>query len=179
MRRADFLRQCLAYPQVINLVDNQLAQNQQPVVSEADFSRLDDRSLWRQLKGRQSQRPIAAIDDLWDSSEDEFLRERVLNLLTLPDTPESELDRLPDRLVLSVLDWRLARIKSLIAELELLKRETHAQDNPEMHEMYNRQLRELPMQRLSIDRARGAMSATGRRQKGAQNSLRRKPLGTD
>jgi DNA primase len=179
MRRADFLRQCLAYPQVINQVDNQLAQNQQPVVSEADFSRLDDRSLWRQLKGRQSQRPIAAIDDLWDSSEDEFLRERVLNLLTLPDTPESELDRLPDRLVLSVLDWRLERIKSLIAELELLKRETRAQDNPEMHEMYNRQLRELPMQRLSIDRARGAMSATGRRQKGAQNSLRRKPLGTD
>ncbi len=179
MRRADFLRQCLAYPQVINQVDKQLAQNQQPVVSEADFSRLDDRFLWRQIKGRQSQRPIAAIDDLWDSSEDEFLRERVLDLLTLPDTPESELNRLPDRLVLSVLDWRLERIKSLIAELELLKRETRTQDNPEMHEIYNQQLPELLMQRLGIDRARGAMSATGRRQTGAQNSLHRKLVGTD
>jgi len=179
MRRADFLRQCLAYPQVINLVDNQLAQNQQPVVSEADFNRLDDRSLWRQMKGRQSQRPIAAIDDLWDSSEDEFLRERVQNLLSLPDTPESELARLPDRLVLSVLDWRLERIKSLIGEVELLFRETHAEDSPELHEMYHRQLRELPLQMLSINKARGAMSATGRRQTSIQSKMGRKPIGAD
>ncbi len=179
MRRADFLRQCLAYPQVVNLVDNHLAQNQQPVVTEADFTRLDDRFLWRQMKGRQSQRPIAAIDDLWDSSEDEFLRERVKNLLNLPDTEESEFDRLPGRLVLSVLDWRLERIKSLISEVELLSRETHAQDSHEMHEMYHQQLRDLSLQMLSINRARGAMSATGRRQTGIQGNLRRKPLGAD
>jgi DNA primase len=175
MRREDFLRQCLAYPKIMAQIDKQLAVNQQSVVSEADFTRLDDKVLWRQIREQQSHWPVAATEDLWDSLEDEYLRDRVQILLAMPETAESELDRLPDRLVLSVLDWRLERVKSLMDEVEKLFREMQAQDNPELLNLYRQQLRELPLQLLSINKARGAMSATGKRDAGEKRDYRRNP----
>ncbi len=162
MRRADFLRQCLTYPQIIAQIDKQLAANQQSVVKESDFTRLEDKALWQQLRLRQDSWAVATIDDLWDSLEDEFLRERIQTLLDLPVTPLSEIERLPDRLVLSVLDWRLEYVKGLIGEVEKLFRDSQAQDNPGMLELYSQQLRELPQLMLSLNKARGAISATGR-----------------
>jgi hypothetical protein len=80
----------------------------------------------------------------------------------MPETPESDLQRLPDLLVLSVLDWRLERLKALISEVKQLFHETQT-TNPDMLEMYSKQLRQLPLQVLSINKARGAMTAAGRR----------------
>lgn len=180
MRRADFLRQCLAFPQLISQIDKTLAIHQQALVTEADFTRLDDKALWRQIRQRPTQWPVATMDDLWDSlDEDEYLRERVQTLLLIRQTPESELDRLPDRLVLSVLDWRLERTKSLLAEVERLFRESQAQENHEMLELYGQQLRELPAQVRSLDRARGAMSATGRRQTKEHRNIKRNTVRAD
>jgi hypothetical protein len=120
------------------------------------------------------------MDDLWDSlAEDEYLRERVQILLSIKLTSESELERLPDRLVLSVLDWRLERTKSLLAEVERLFRESQEQKNLEMLELYGQQLRELPSQVRSIDRARGAMSATGRRQNKEHRTIKRNSVRAD
>jgi DNA primase len=162
-RRAYFLRQCLAYPHIIRQIDKKLALSQQTTLSEDDFTRLDDRALWREVRLVDSRRPVASPEDLWDSFEEEFLQTRVKTLLSLPESPETELERLPERLVLSVLDWRLERVKSLIAEVEKLFLEAQAQNKPDMLEMYRQQLRELPLQVRGIDRAREAMSAVGRR----------------
>ncbi len=163
MRRADFLRQCMTYPQVIMLINKKLAQNQQEIVSEIDFSRPDDRVLWQRLYKLQGRWTVVTEGELWDSLDDELLRERIQTLLELPETPESELERLPDRLVISILDWRLERVKSLINEVEQLFHEAKAQNNQAAIDMYGRQLRELPLQVLSINRARAAISATNRR----------------
>jgi DNA primase len=180
MRRADFLRQCLAFPHLIGQIDKKLAIHQQALITEADFTRLDDKALWRQIRQRPTHWPVATMDDLWDSlDDDEYLRERVQTLLSIPQTPESELDRLPDRLVLSVLDWRLERTKSLLSEVERLFRESQAQENLEMLELYGQQLRELPSQVRSIDRARGAMSATGRRQTKEHRNMKRNTVRGD
>jgi DNA primase len=162
IRRDNFLRQCLSHPQIIGQVDERLVENKQSNVSEDDFSRPDDRVLWRQLRTHYGHWPVVTADDLWDSPDDEFLRDRVQKLLTLPDTPESELNRLPDILVMSVLDWRLERVKSLIDEVKHLYNEMQTQSDADMLALYNRQLRDLPLQYLSINKARGAMSASGR-----------------
>jgi DNA primase len=180
MRRADFLRQCLAFPHLISQIDKKLAIHQQALITEVDFTRLDDKALWRQIRQRPTHWPVATMDDLWDSlDDDEYLRERVQTLLSMPQTPESELDRLPDRLVLSVLDWRLERTKSLLSEVERLFRESQAQENLEMLELYGQQLRELPSQVRSIDRARGAMSATGRHQTKEHRNMKRNTVRGD
>jgi DNA primase len=165
-RRADFLRQCMSYPRIIQAIDDKLTENHQEPVSVEDFTRPEDRALWRHMPRTGDGWAVAEPADLWDSLEEEFLRARFETLLTLPATPETELDRLPDRLVLSVLDWRLEKVKELIANVEQLFLETRAQDDPDSVEMYRQQLRDLPMQRRRIDRAREAMSAVGRRNSG-------------
>lgn len=163
MRRADFLRQCMTYPQVIMLVNKKLALNQQEMVSELDFTRAEDRDLWNRLYQLQGRWTVVTEGELWDSLDDELLRERIQILLDLPETPESELERLPDRLVISILDWRLERVRRLIREVEQLFHEAKTQDDLDALEMYSRQLRELPLQLLGINRARAAISATSRR----------------
>jgi hypothetical protein len=57
--------------------------------------------------------------------------------------------------------------------VERLFLETQVQDDPDMLEMYRQQLRELPKQLRSIDRAREAMSAVGRRNAGGAKKRRR------
>jgi DNA primase len=175
-RRADFLRQCMSHPRIIQAINDMLIENHQPPLSEEDFSRPDDRALWRQLPRSGDGWAVAEPADLWDSFEEEFLRARVEALLSLPGTPETELERLPDRLVLSVLDWRLETVKGLMANVEQLFLETQAQSDPDLIEMYRQQLRDLPVQRRSIDRAREAMSAVGRRYAGGATGRHRSQL---
>jgi hypothetical protein len=116
---------------------------------------------------------------LWDSFEEEFLQTRVEALLSLPETPESELDRLPEKLVLSVLEWRLEVVKELTVNVERLFLEAQAQNDPDLIKMYRQQLRELPKQRRSIDRAREAMSAVGRRNAGSATGRYHKQMPID
>ncbi len=160
LRRADFLRQCLSYPQLIAKVNNQLAKNQQAAVSEDDFMRPEDQILWRQLRSMSNRRPVAPSDEMWDSLEEGIARDRAQALLSLPKTPESEIERLPSLLVVSVLDWRLERVRSLIDEVEQLFRDVESPDNPELLAMYRQQMQALTLQTLSINKARGAMPAS-------------------
>jgi len=138
-RRADLLRQCLAHPQIVRQINNRLALNQQPPLSADDFTRADDRELWQAICDVKIGKAVADPAGLWDSFEEEFLQVRVKTLLSLPETPESELDRLPDRLVLSVLDWRLEKVKGLIADVEQLFLETQAQNDHDVLEIYRQQ----------------------------------------
>jgi DNA primase len=164
LRRVYFLRQCLGYPQLIGRVDRHLAMNQQAVVGEFDFPRPEDRAIWSILKHRSDQWPIADEEDLWDSLADEVLEGRMEAISSSPLEAESELNRLSYKLVLYVLDWRSEQIKNLIDDVRQLLEENKDQETPDVLEFYNQQLKELPPQLLSINKARGAMTAIGRRQ---------------
>jgi hypothetical protein len=169
----------MTYPRIINSINDKLVLNQQAPLSEDDFTRPDDRALWRQLPRSGDGWSVADGPDLWDSFEEEFLQTRVEALLSLPETPESELDRLPEKLVLSVLEWRLEVVKELTVNVERLFLEAQAQNDPDLIKMYRQQLRELPKQRRSIDRAREAMSAVGRRNAGSATGRYHKQMPID
>ncbi|MGB3714019.1 MAG: DNA primase [Candidatus Promineifilaceae bacterium] len=164
LRRADFLRQCLIRPTIVPMIDKMLVLNEQPKVEVEDFYKPDDRALWRYVRSQINTWSIASEGDLWDSLEDEFLRDRIQTLLSLPAGPDLEVDRLPDTLTRSVLDWRLEHVKGLIGEVKYLFSDEELSNNPEQLDLFARELSELTTQLLHINRARAAMTATGRRQ---------------
>ncbi|HEX6386962.1 MAG TPA: DNA primase [Anaerolineae bacterium] len=161
IRQADYLCQCLHYPQVMIHVNQKLVQNQQPPVTEHDFAVAEDKMLLRQMYQRINAGTIATLDELCDSL-DSALLDRVKFLLTLPQTPESELERLADKLVLSVLDWRLEKNSQLVSIVRQLVHETRQMSDGDSSEMYQ-QLGELTLAKLRIDKARSAVTAMGRR----------------
>jgi DNA primase len=164
LRRADFLRQCLVHPTIVPMIDKMLVLNEQSKVEVEDFYKPDDRALWRYVRNQINTWSIASEGDLWDSLEDEFLRDRIQSLLSLPDGPDLEVDRLPDTLTRSVLDWRLEHVKGLIGEVKYLFSEDESSNNPEQLDLFAKELSELTTQLLNINKARAAMTATGRRQ---------------
>ena len=160
-REANYLSHCLHYPQIMKQVNQRLTQNQQPRVAESDFTAVEDRLLLGQIYRWLAQETVAPIDELCDSL-DAALKERAQLLLTLPPTPESELDRLADKLALSVLNWRQEKIKQLIGEVKQLFRQERASDDLDAREMYDK-LNEWKLLVLNIHKAKNAMSAVSRR----------------
>jgi hypothetical protein len=168
MRRSNYLRQCLHYPRLMIQINRRLALNQETMVGEEDFTRPEDKALWRLLRERaetagDEPTSVAAIEDLCDSLDEVVLQRRIKDLLVLPEIPETELDRLPDHLVLSVLDWRLERVNGQLNEMRQLFNEAKAAQDLDLISMYSQQLRELPLKKLRLDKARGAMTAINRR----------------
>jgi DNA primase len=161
MREANYLCQCLHYPHMVNVINHKLKETEQKPVQEDDFSSMEDRTILRQMYHWLAVSPVAAKEDLWDSL-DEALIDRVQFLLSLSATPESELDRLADKLALSVLDWRLEKKSQLVRIVKQLVHEAQHRQDDESVDMYQ-QLNELTMAKLNINKARGAMSATSRR----------------
>lgn len=161
MREANYLSQCLHHRSILAQVNQRLRQNQQPDVNESDFTAVEDRLVLDQLYDWQKLGAVAPIAELCDSL-DETLSERVQSLLTLPPTPDSELDRLADKLALSVLNWRQEKVGQLISEIEQLFRHGDTSDDVAASEMYD-QLNELKLTVLNIHRAKNAMSAVSRR----------------
>jgi len=161
IRQADYLCQCLHYPQVMIHVNQKLVQTQQSPVTENDFSAAEDKLLLRQMYQRIDDGIIATADELCDSL-DETLLDRMKFLLALPRTSEAELERLADKLVLSVLDWRLEKNSQLVGIVRQLVHETQQANEGDSSEMYQ-QLSQLTSAKLRIDQARSAMSAMGRR----------------
>jgi DNA primase len=162
LRQSDYLCQCLHYPRMLIQVNQRLVQHGQPVVGETDFLAAEDRTLLRHMYQHIEGGTVVTIDELCDSLEEPLLR-RVHSLLTLPSAPETELDRLADTLVLSVLDWRQEKIKKLSGEVKKLLREASGINDMESLALYRQQMRELPLALKRIDRARDAMSAMSRR----------------
>jgi DNA primase len=162
LREANFLSQCLRYPRVLMAVNERLLEHTQPPVHEQDFSVTEDRMILHELYQYISEGSVAPISELWDSL-DKSLVDRIQSLLTLPDILEEEQERLPDKLVLSVLDWRLYKTKQQVEELKQLVREADNEADETLLAMSQEQLRELPLVVLNLNKAKGAMSAVSRR----------------
>ncbi len=162
MRQSDFLHQCVRFPQVLLKVNQKLGDGGQPNVVDEDFLLAEDRAIMRQMYQLISRSPVVTIDELWDSLE-QTLQNRLKFLLSLPQSPETELERISDTLVLSVLDWRLAKVRQLLGEVKHLLHEAQRENDTEALAVYQQQLRELPLAVLQLNKARGAMSATSRR----------------
>jgi DNA primase len=158
-RQINYLRECLHYPQIIRQINLKLAQCRQPIVAEADFSVPEDRELLKQLFKWVEQGNIVTMAEMWDSLEDDVLQERARYLLQTAPTPESELSRLPEKLALSVLHWRLEKVKGRLSELQQLFRETNRNDQPELADLYSQQIRESHFMIQSLNRAAEAVTA--------------------
>jgi DNA primase len=162
MRQSDFLHHCIRYPQLIGQVNQTLKECGQPGVVDEDFLLAEDRAIMRQMYQLIALSAVVTIDELWDSLE-QTLQNRLKFLLTLPQSPETELERIADTLVLSVLDWRLAKVRQLLSEVNHLLREAQTEDDVDALAVYQQQLRELPLAVLQLNKARDSMSATSRR----------------
>jgi DNA primase len=168
MREANFLSQCLRYPQALMAVNERLLAQAQPPVNEQDFSVTEDRMILHELYQYISAGSVAPISELWDSLE-KSLVDRIQSLLTLPNILEAEQERLPDKLVLSVLDWRLTKTKQQLTEMKQLMREAEELADNEFVTLSRQQLRELPLLIRSLNKAKGAMSAVSRRRAEEEN----------
>ena len=162
MRQADFLHQSVRMPQVILRVNQKLQESGQQQVMDDDFLLAEDRAIMRQMYHLIATSSVVTIDELWDSLE-QTLQNRLKFLLTLPQSPETELERISDTLVLSVLDWRLAKVRLLLSEVKHLLREAQTEGDVEALAIYTQQLKELPLAVLQLNKARDSMSATSRR----------------
>ncbi len=159
MRQINYLRECLYYPQIIKQINLKLAQCQQPIVTEVDFSASEDRELFKRMARQVEQGNIVTIAEMCDSLDDDILLSRVQYLQQTSPTPESELGRLPEKLALSILHWRLEKVKRHLAELQLLFRETNRNDQPELADLYSQQIRESHLVIQSLNRAAETMIA--------------------
>ncbi len=73
---------------------------------------LEDRLILAIIYERADQAPVVTIEELCDSL-DSVLLERMETLLAITPICQSQsLSRLPDRLAMSVLDWRLDQAKA-------------------------------------------------------------------
>ncbi|MCP4427611.1 MAG: toprim domain-containing protein, partial [Chloroflexi bacterium] len=169
MREANYLSQCLHHPSIMNQVNQRLTQNQQSQVNESDFAAAEDRALLQQMVGWLAQGTVAPIDELCDSL-DEILNERVKSLLALPAAPESELERLTETLVKSVLDWRLNQTMRLNGEVRQLVEEAKLANDTQTLQTYTQRSIDLWRQIRQINQARHAVSAVSQRK--AKDSVR-------
>jgi hypothetical protein len=152
----------LQRPPLIRLVNERLEGCGQTAVAETEFNIAEDRAIMRQLYQWTANKPVAAIEQLWDIL-DETLTVRVQRLLSLPQAPGTEMERLADTLVLSVLDWRLEKVRYLLNEVKQFLKESQAENDVDTLTIFQQQLRELTLTFWQINKARDAMSAATRR----------------
>jgi hypothetical protein len=156
------LSQCLRHPRILMAVNERLLSQSQSPINEQDFSLTEDRMILHELYQYVSAGSVAPIGELWDSLE-KSLVDRIQSLLTLPDVLEEEQERLPDKLVLSVLDWRLSKVKQQGSEIQQLVREAKQMTDHELVALLQQQQHDLALLQLSLNKAKGAMSALSRR----------------
>ena len=163
MREADYLRQCLRQPQLMRQVDQRLRAQDQPIVSELDFSLPEDKALLSHLRQQVRERPVVTVDELCDSLDDVLLSRANVLLETEADKG-AQPERLADSLARLILDVRLERIRRLFAEVQQLFLEAQEQGSEDRFQMYKTQLQALPLNVQRINKARWALSAVSRRQ---------------
>jgi DNA primase len=151
----DFLRQCLEHPGALSAVNYLLSRHKLREVSDADFARAEDKALLAEIAHRATLPTVATIAELCDSL-DSALAQRVKALAATPPKPGMKLERLPDSLALSVLDWRLEKIRE---HNTIFKQLFPTESTDELTMSYLEQVQEMKR----INYARDAMSASGRR----------------
>ncbi|MBE2224383.1 MAG: toprim domain-containing protein, partial [Anaerolineae bacterium] len=162
MRETNLLSQCLHHPKALSDVNARLAETNQPPVTTADFVTIEDRELFITLSRTLHQASFVSIDELCDSLEGSLL-ERAKHLRTLPPISESELDRLADKLVLSVIDIRLEKKRQLNAQMKRLTEEAKEEGDVNSVEAYTIQSSEISHQIFRLQQAKNAMSAVSKR----------------
>ena len=158
MREINYLRHCLQYPQLIHQINQRLLQLKQTIVIDKEFSLLEDQVLFQELSLQRGR--FVTIAELCDSL-DVALQERVQALLTLPVTPESELERLPDKLTLSILDWRKEKFERLSRLAEPLFDRAQNQTDVDSQEILEQQ-NALRLNLFNVNKARGELLALKR-----------------
>jgi DNA primase len=159
----NFLRECLATPGALTRVNAILRKHKMLELTRDDFEDTRDRELFAEVAFRATQQAVAGIDELCDSL-DAVLAERVRALFSSsPLTPETPLDRLPDALALSVLDWRLEKLRERNAVLSALLVEARTGASGGTSEEYGAQLLAVQAEMLQINKAQNDMTALGRR----------------
>ncbi len=137
------------------------------------LERAEDRALLAIIldRAQPDQPEVATIEELCDSL-DAVLAERVRSLMALPPSPGMKLNRLPDSLALSVLDWRLEKIRRRNTELkQLLAAESQPEPAGELARLYGDLLATSQPAMQRIHQAKDALSAQGRRR--AEGAARR------
>lgn len=162
MRETNLLSQFLHHPKALNDVNARLAETGQTAVTKSDFVTIEDRELFEQLSRRSNTIPFVSINELCDSLDNPLL-ERVQQLQSLPPTPDSELDRLADKLVLSVLDIRHEKTRRLNTNMQHLVTEAKQIGDSEAVETYQAQSLEISRQLLRLQQAKNAMSSVSKR----------------
>ncbi len=157
-----FLRECLTDPLLIRNINRRLSQEGQPIIHAEDFSSAADQALFVTLNQHQSTGFVASIDEIWDSLN-QALQQRARELMARSPTAVAERDRLPVRLMLTVLDWRLEKANQLNDELKLLIREAKTDADQDLVQVYTQQHADLTRKIRQLTRAKGAMQAIGRR----------------
>ncbi len=156
---ANFLYLCLQNPGALPAVNYLLSRQKLPEVSAADFTRAEDKALLAIIAQRATLPTVATIAELCDSL-DSALAQRVKALAVTPPKPGMKLERLPDSLALSVLDWRLEKIREHNTILkQLLPAGGPTESTDELTLAYLEQVQEMKR----IHHAREAMSVSGRR----------------
>lgn len=172
LRQAHFLSQCLRQPYLVQQVNDRLMQCGQTAVTEKDFLNPEDRAImqllphWLQTSGMVNHSAVVTIDELWDildAAPAAPLTTRAQYLLSLSQTPDVEMERLADQLMLSVLDWRLEKTRELVNEVEQYYKEAQIENDAEAVEIYQQLKRELPLVVWQLNKARNAMTAANRR----------------
>jgi hypothetical protein len=165
----NFIRQCLRYPGALTSVNLILARHKQPEVTAADFALAEDRELFGVIAYRATQPTVAAIEDLCDSL-DSVLAERVKMFISPAFNPEPRLARLPDTLALSVLDWRMEKLRENVTILQqLILSDATSDSGEERQRLYGEQVDGMKETMHRINLAKNGMSALGRRR--AEESL--------
>ncbi len=162
MRQANYLRQVLEHRHLLELVDRRLQGVGQPAVNIKEFDSVEDRALLSHLREQIEGGTMGDVEEL-SAALDPTLRQHVRYLLQLPATPEGELQRLPDTLAMSILDWRLEKVKALLREVSALFRDAREHDQSELLDMHKQQLRALPALLSQIDMAKFSLSSQSRR----------------
>ena len=162
-RTANLLRQCLEYPRLIIQVNQALLRQEQLAVSEGDLVVAEDQLILAFIYDRSDQVPVVTIEELCDSL-DSVLLERMESLLALTPSPESELNRLRDRLTMSVLDWRLDQVKVEVGQLQqLIKDANDQQEGAANKDQLLGRLSELQWKMKWLNKAKDGISASGQR----------------
>ncbi len=162
-RAANLLRQCLEYPRLIVQVNQALMRQEQQALNKADLNVAEDRLILAMIYERVDQAPVVTLEELCDSL-DSVLLERMEMLLAIKPSPEEELTRLPDRLAMSVLDWRLDQAKMEVGQLQQLIRDSSTEEGavPNRVQLLGR-ISELRLKIKWINKAKDAVSASGQR----------------
>lgn len=168
MKQLDYLSQCLRQPRLLELVNGRLRQCEQTAVGEDEFLLPEDRAImrhlyqWHTLGTAQTRQTVVAVDDLWDIL-DSALADRAQYLLSLPPAPDTEIERLANQLMLSVLDWRLEKTRGLVEQVEQYYKEAQRENDADAVQLYQQLQRELPVTMRALNKARNAMTAANRR----------------